>query len=165
MKLVSFSLYGTAPRYIDGALANAKLMKVIYPDWVMRVYCDDFVDTEQLEKYNCQIIRMGISHIHSGRLWRFLPAWEEGIERSIFRDVDSRINVREAAAVQAWIDSGLDAHCMYDHPHHTCLTMLGGTWGIKSGILPNLMAEWTGYMSGLNHGITDTIIMTNDIWP
>ena len=35
---VSYSLYGSDPRYIDGIIENAELMPKIYPGWKMRVY-------------------------------------------------------------------------------------------------------------------------------
>jgi hypothetical protein len=39
--LLVFSLYGSDPRYTDGAVANAELWHGIYgPEWGMRVYYD-----------------------------------------------------------------------------------------------------------------------------
>ncbi|RLF30313.1 MAG: hypothetical protein DRN14_00220 [Thermoplasmata archaeon] len=117
--------------YVRGAEENAKLMPEIYPGWKMIVFCEDTTPTQQLRRLGCEIRRMGKSRKHTGMMWRFLPAWEDGVERVIFRDADSRINVREAAAVQAWIESGKKAHCMHDHPHHLCLPLFGGMWGVK----------------------------------
>lgn len=148
-KLVSFPLYGESPRYLNGIIENAKLMPTIYPGWIMRVYCeDDYGGADQLKNMGCEIVRMGKSNGHSGMLWRFIPAWEDGVDRVIFRDADSRINVREAAAVQAWIASGRVAHCMHDHEHHRPLPMFGGMSGVKGGVLqfPISILRWFGYM-------------------
>lgn len=134
--LISMSLYGDSPMYLQGALANAFLREAFYPGWGLRFYCSDDVDTTLLEKEGCEIRRMGVSRKHAGMLWRFLAAWDEGYERVIFRDADSRFNPREVAAVKAWEASGLKAHCMHDHPHHACLPIFGGMWGIKTGVLP-----------------------------
>lgn len=147
-KLVSFPLYGKSPRYLNGIIENAKLMPSIYPGWIMRVYCEDNYDAYPLQKLGCEIVRMGKSNEHSGMLWRFIPAWEGGVDRVIFRDADSRINPRGAAAVVAWEQSGLNAHSMHDHEHHRPLPMLGGMSGVKGGILrfPTSILRWFGHM-------------------
>lgn len=44
------------------------------------------------------------------------------------RDLDSRLNPREAAAVEAWLKSGKFAHVMRDHALHD-VAMVGGMWG------------------------------------
>ncbi len=137
MKLISMSCYGSKSMYLDGAIENAKLLSDIYPGWKLRVYCDSVVIGRKLKGLGCQVITMGKSKGHSGMLWRFLPAWEKGIERVIFRDTDSRFNVREAAAVQAWIESKREAHCMHDHKHHGCLPIFGGMWGVVGSFLRN----------------------------
>jgi len=165
LKIVSFPLYGKSPRYLNGALENAKLMPRIYPGWQMRVFAADDVDTTDLEALGCVIERMGISHLHSGMLWRFLPAWLEGVERVIFRDADSRIGPRESAAVMEWENSGLDAHCMHDHPHHQSLYLMSGMMGVKGNILPNIMYPWTRYMSHLERGTSDLHLLRLYIWP
>ena len=40
-----------------------------------------------------------------------------GARRWLIRDVDSRLNTREALAVEEWIASGLNFHAMRDHPN------------------------------------------------
>ncbi len=136
-KIISISLYGDSPVYFNGVIANARLAKKIYPGWTVRVYCEvSNIDLTPLVELGCEIIRKPTSRFHAGMFWRFLAAWDEEAERVIFRDADSRLNVREAVAVKAWEKSGLDAHCMKDHLHHTRMPMSGGMWGIKCGILP-----------------------------
>jgi hypothetical protein len=143
LKVVSFSLYGTAPRYLQGAVENAKRMSHTYPDWKMWIYAADDVDTTELEDLGCFIKRMGQSLDCSGMVWRFLSAWEPEVEYSIFRDADSRINPREQAAVRDWLASGKLAHCMADHQHHRCMPINGGMFGIKGGVLPGkLDSSW-----------------------
>lgn len=136
MQLVSMSLYGDGPMYLRGAVENARLMREIYPEWRLRVYCEDRTPVEELMALGAEVKRMGRSQEHSGMLWRFLPAWEPGIRRVIVRDCDSRFNLRERAAVYAWIRSGMAAHCMHDHPHHAGLPLFGGMWGVRGGALP-----------------------------
>lgn len=147
-KLISMSLYGDSPVYLKGAIANARLLPEVYPGWTLRIYCCVH-DTPVLElkRLGCEIVPMPRTRLHSGMFWRFLAAWDGEAERAIFRDADSRINVREAAAVRAWEESGKAAHCMKDHPHHSRLPMFGGMWGIKAGFLPPKLYEEALLMS------------------
>ena len=47
------------------------------------------------------------------------------------RDLDSRFNNREKAAVEEWLQMPEKAfHFMRDHPQHGT-AILGGTWGCK----------------------------------
>jgi len=148
MKLISFCMYGDASMYLKGAVENAKLMKEIYPDWKMVVFHDVRVKVDALKKYDVLLAPSGRSLEHSGMLWRFLPAWWNDVERVIFRDTDSRLNIREAAAVKEWEESGLDAHCMHDHRHHASLPIFGGMWGIKGGVLSDAVKERTEKLIG-----------------
>mgnify|MGYP000967516622 CR=1 FL=1 len=138
-KLVSFCLYGTAPRYLNGALENAKLMKAIYPDWQMRVYSEEGIDAKYLEDYDVEVVKMGKNNGHMAMFWRMLPIWDDDVDRVIFRDCDSRINMREATAVQEWEQSSYVAHAMHDHPHHQNHLIFGGMWGIMGKSLPHAL--------------------------
>jgi len=135
-RCVVFSLYGSSPVYLRGMVENAQLLPEVYPGWGIRVYCERGLDCGELRELGCDVWFHPRSRKHSGMFWRFLAAWDTSLERVIFRDADSRLNVREAAAVQEWIESGKAAHCMHDHPHHTHLPVSGGMWGIRVGCLP-----------------------------
>ena len=52
------------------------------------------------------------------------------VDLYVSRDLDSRLNERELAAVQEWLDSSKEFHFMRDHPQHGT-TILGGVWGCK----------------------------------
>ena len=142
-KIISMSLYGKdAAHYATGAIANAKLVPTVFPGWTMRVYyCCRNVDPAPLKALGCEVVPMSSSRIHAGMFWRFLSAWDTGIERVLFRDTDSRLNIREAAAVKAWEESGLVAHCMKDHPHHSRMPLSGGMWGIITNTLPKALHD------------------------
>lgn len=145
-KIISMSLYGNSSIYYNGAVENAKLVEKIFPGWTLRIYCEKKINANELRDLGCEVIQKPESKIHSGMFWRFVAAWDLKAERAIFRDTDSRLNVKEAAAVKAWEESGLDAHCMKDHPHHSILPMSGGMWGIKCGVLPRgLLRELLKY--------------------
>jgi len=140
--IISMSLYGTDPMYLNGAITNARLTPEVFPGWTMRVYYDRHdIDPAPLIELGCEVVARPHSRRHSGMFWRFLAAWDDDVERVIMRDSDSRLNVREAAAVLAWEESGLDAHCMMDHPNHKHLPISGGMWGILGGVLPQSVKD------------------------
>ena len=58
----------------------------------------------------------------------------------ISRDLDSRVNSRERAAVGEWLNSTEDFHFMRDHPLHGT-TILGSGWGSKLHRQP-VRDEW-----------------------
>lgn len=134
-KIISFSLYGVNLKYCQGTIENIKLQPTIYPDWICRIYYDDSVPFEFIEKMrymNVELIDMSNSHMKNhGMFWRFLVYDDKTVERFIVRDSDSRLNFREKKAVDEWIDSGKILHIMRDHPSHG-IPILGGTWGIKN---------------------------------
>ena len=69
--------------------------------------------------------------------WRFEPAGESNVDVMISRDTDSRISLREKAAVDEWLASDKGFHIMRDHPWHK-FPVLGGMWGAKKGVLPDI---------------------------
>ena len=37
-KIIAVSVYGTNPRYFEGAIKNANIAKILFPDWIYKVY-------------------------------------------------------------------------------------------------------------------------------
>ena len=143
MKYVSFSLWGDKPLYNVGAIRNAELMREIYPDWKMILYYNNSVPSEtisKLETLDCILVK--VDDFEYGCFWRFFAADIDDCELVIFRDTDSRINLRERDAVNAWIETEKSLHVMRDHPAHGIpygnnkLGILAGMWGIKGKQLP-----------------------------
>lgn len=134
-KIISFSLYGDNPKYCVGAVENAKLQNAIYPGWICRFYYNDTVPKkyiEELKGLGAEVVDMSGTEMRDhGMFWRFLVCDDREVERFICRDVDSRLNERERAAVQEWIESGKSFHVMRDHPYHDIL-VLGCAWGLKN---------------------------------
>lgn len=138
MKYLSFSLWGDNPMYNIGAIKNAESWKDIYPEWEMVVFYDDTVPTETIEKLdNLGVETIKMDDSIYGCFWRFLAADFDDCEYVIFRDTDSRINLREKFAVDDWINSKKTLHVMRDHPYHKIpagndsIGILAGMWGIK----------------------------------
>lgn len=131
MKLISFSLFGNDPKYVNGLFRNIELKTIVYPDWNIIVYYNNSVESYVLDRLEasgvilCDMTNSGILAVS----WRFLVNNEKGCERFIIRDADSRFTYREAQAVKEWEDSNKVLHIMRDHPHHG-RQIMGGMWGM-----------------------------------
>ena len=136
MNIISFSLWGSDPKYTVGAIKNAELAKHFYEDWQCFFYVGSDVPHEtvdHLEKFeNVTVIKVDETNDWSGMLWRFFAIDVEDAEHVIFRDTDSRLSTREKMAVDEWMSSPEDyfIHGMRDHPEHT-EKIMGGMWGVK----------------------------------
>jgi hypothetical protein len=62
---------------------------------------------------------------------RFRAIDDADVDLVIFRDADSRLNFRESAAVEEWVNTNKTLHIMRDHPHHGGFPILAGMWGLK----------------------------------
>lgn len=134
MKVIAFSLWGQDPRFVAGAISNIKLAPLYYPGWTCRVYISSevpFARHRELRLAGFEIYQRGSAlGALDGLFWRFEPAYEPGVEAFISRDLDSRLNPREAAAVNEWLESGKRLHTMRDHYEHI-VPILGGMWGCR----------------------------------
>jgi protein O-GlcNAc transferase len=150
-KIISFSLWGDKPIYNIGAIRNAEIAKVIYPDWICRFYVGKSTPIETINELrnfdNTEIIQMDEQGDWTGMFWRFYPASEEDVKVMISRDCDSRLSKREVMAVNEWINSDKDFHIMRDHPHHN-IEILGGMWGVKNNLLYNMKSLINDYLKG-----------------
>jgi hypothetical protein len=139
-KIISYSLWGTNPKYTEGAVCNAREAKILYPDWTTRFYCGTSVPPailEALREAEAEVIIMPAINDNRGRFWRFLAAQDRDAERIIFRDTDSRLTKRERDAVWEWQQSGLYGHIMRDHPYHAA-PLMAGMWGCLGGLFLNM---------------------------
>ena len=135
-RVISFGLYGDDPRYTKGAIRNAELRDTYFPGWTLRFYVDGTVPSDvinELEGLGSEIVKdNGLKAGVGGMFWRFLVADDEGVDRWIIRDADSRLNARDRLAVEEWIESGVCVHSVRDHPNHK-RALNGGMWGGKKG--------------------------------
>jgi len=167
MKVISFSLWGDNPVYTVGAIRNAELAETIYPDWQCWFYVGSSVPEEILSdlenRSNCTVIRMEEEGNWSGMFWRFYPASLSEVEVMISRDTDSRLNKREKAAVDEWIESDKGFHIMRDHPWHNT-EILGGMWGAKRGVIPSMSTMCVEYVKG-EFWQVDQNFLREEVWP
>ena len=145
MKLLSFAVWGTDPKYLLGAVKNALLAQDIYPDWTCRFYVSQEVPfpwVYNLRKIrNVEVVQIPVLGDWTFSFNRFLPMSEEGVDAMISRDTDSRISIREKAAVDEWLAGDKDFHIMKDHPWHHTYPILAGMFGCKANAIKNISAE------------------------
>jgi len=139
---ISFSLYGSDLRYSVGAIKNAIIAQQILdeeydliffvgqsvPSWV--------ISTLRLFP-NVQIIQTDAPEDHTAKLWRFL-ACEIDYDFVAFRDADARLSLRELKAHEEFIESGLDAHIMKDHPIGHNYPINAGMFTVRSALFKDI---------------------------
>ncbi len=145
---VSFSLFGMKRRYIDGALENVALASTIYPGWEVVIHIER---GHPLKKH---LLMAGVTVVdhppepgRSGAFWRFQTICQrDRYDRVICRDIDSRINPREKAAVDDWIARGTALHTMAEFRSRHWRKISAGMFGVLTSATPwfgKALREWT----------------------
>ena len=168
MNAISFSLWGDNPRYTEGAFQNIALAREFYPDdWVCVFYVPyNYPLASALNQAGGIVVeRFSGAGGWAAVFWRMFPATfpaEIIYQNWVIRDCDSRIGVREWAAVKAWLDSDKTYHVMHDHPNHTPAIM-GGMWGGKKPVLnmESMMVAW----EKKDHYFDDQNFLEQCVWP
>ncbi len=166
MRVVSFSLWGNDPTYTVGAVRNAELIRYVYPGWRARFYVHRDVSPEvkaALVGLQAQVCEIELSADWTGMLWRYFAIEDTAVEVAVFRDCDSRLSLREWAAVQEWLEEDRALHVMRDHPAHR-IPIMGGMWGVrchKARWIPARMraSRWVDRWG------TDQRILAEEVWP
>ena len=167
--VIAFSLWGDAQRYCLGAIENARVAPLLFPEWRCRFYCDSSVPewvVGQLLAYGADIVMAAEPRrLHEGLFWRFQVANDAAVDRFLVRDVDSVFSLRERMAVNEWLDSGKAFHLMRDFYTHTDL-ILAGMWGGVAGILPDIATLAEPYISASDKTRNcDQAFLRREIWP
>jgi hypothetical protein len=145
MRLIAFTVWGNDPKYLLGATKNAILAKEIYPGWICRFYVSQ--ETPYPWKYNLKKLHnVEVVEVPKIGDWtfsfnRFLAMSEDEVEVVVSRDTDSRLTLREKAAVDEWLASDKNFHIMKDHPWHYTYPILAGMFGCKRGTIKNISAD------------------------
>lgn len=151
--VIAYSLWGNNPKYTDGVIENLKLALTIYPEWNVILYVDDTVSVPFLKEVH-QNYKIDIRQVLDkrgplyGAYWRFLVNDDPCVEKYIIRDLDSRLNWRERAAVDEWMSTENQYHIMRDHPHHR-FEIQAGMWGGTANLfnMTSLINSWKDYSS------------------
>jgi hypothetical protein len=130
-QVISYSLYGKDLRFMVGAIKNAQLAQMFFPDFTVRYYVgasvptwvrstlDLFMDVEQVE--------VDMPENHLAKLWRFQAILDSEVDVVLSRDVDARLGLREAYAHKQFLESDFGFHIIRDHP-------TGHNWYISAGM-------------------------------
>ena len=138
-KVISFGLWGTHARYNIGAIKNAELALVHYPEFECWFYIHtdtvpkNIIDQLQNMPNTKLILRSGYFDSLKLMTWRFESIDDPEVEINLSRDTDTRILLREKLAVDEWLNSGKLFHIMRDHPHHInrLTPIMGGMFGTR----------------------------------
>jgi len=166
---VSFSLFGSSEHYLRGLKQNFSVLEEIYPNSVMIVHTDQPKRVrEALPKI--EVVEHPTSDDLSGAFWRFLTYNDPRFDAVLFRDADSVVNVREAAAVSEWLKSGLAIHAMLDHEEHTSREwpVMAGMWAARKNGIPfdfNHLVRWWLSKKSNFHYTSDQWFLRRYIWP
>lgn len=165
-KIISFSLYGWDSKYFIGALCNAELAKIIFPEWICRFYCGSSVPQSILDKLksydNVEVIMMEENTTYSYMMWRFLPIDDEDVAVILSRDTDSRLSYRERACVDVFLESDKLLHSIQDHYLHD--NIMGGMWGMKKNDRIQMIELANNWQGGLGY-FSDQAFMREIIKP
>lgn len=148
-RVISFSLWGTAPCYSYGAMINLVLSRALYPGWRCRFYVD--ADVPQsciafLRDNGAELRHFRDEYPGVGLFQRFLVMNDATVGRFLIRDCDARLTAIEAGLVRQWIDGGLPFHVARDHVLHNELLM-GGMWAGRTDCGIDLVALMRRYFT------------------
>jgi hypothetical protein len=171
LRVIAFSLYGSAEKYMKGAIKNAELTLDIYPEWECWFYIHKDVPQniiDNLKRYpNVKIIIK--NDLILPMTWRYLPLTNPAVDILLSRDTDSVVSERERSCVEEWLKSGKRMHIIRDHPHHgdkNGLRIMGGMIGFKQ--LP-YFTEWENLINQNklrnNEWAIDCKIIQENIYP
>ena len=168
-KLITYSLYGANPKYVNGAVKNAQMLGKVFPGWQARFYTDLGTVPAHIQSAllaaGAEIYPIDMAKYGSQSMfWRFWAAADPTVERFISRDVDSLLMARDAVAVAAWEQSGKAFHVVRDHPSHSRYPMSGGLWGARRGALPQVLELIASFPSDSKY-LTDMNFLNSLVWP
>ncbi|MCY7271894.1 MAG: tetratricopeptide repeat protein, partial [Sphingomonas bacterium] len=169
-KIIAFTLFGSHPRYLRGALQNVIAARDLYPDWTCRFIVDDSVDPTfcaVMAEEGAEIVHdtSGDTDVRHRLCRRFLVADDPEVGHFMIRDCDSVVSPREAAAVAEWLDSGLPFHAMRDWYTHTD-PMLAGMWGGIAGMFPDMAGAIASFREATPLNTNwDQFFLRDRVWP
>jgi hypothetical protein len=175
--IVSFSIFGSNPRYTVGAIRQLRLYNS-YSDvgpvrWDCRFYVGKSTprwDVDALVSEGGLVTRMDdYPEDQTSTFWRFnVFSTYPDYAYYLIRDTDSRLCPREIAATNQWIESGKDFHLMRDHPYHN-VPVLAGLWGatgnaadLCSQVLPAVPHE--DFYLEVNRYVNHAAYQSNDFY-
>lgn len=176
MKVISYSIFGDPasfefPFYLRGVYLNARMNKLLFPDWITTV-CVEANVYAKYEKYFESLAHLFGVLVYVNKkeplckmmLYRLLPIYESQVTHVLSRDADAITTYKEAQAVQEWLDSGLGFHSITDNPAHT-LPLMGGMMSVKVEHFKQTFPEYDTFEKLVanfdlkNHGSDQNLLM------
>jgi len=155
-RVVSFVVFGTGAIYNRGAVENARLVGDLLPGWEARFYVASDVRPGLVEElasmpHTCLVGYSALPR-RAGHVIRFLAMADAAIV--LVRDADSRLNPRDVAAVNAWLEDGRPFHAMHEDMHDPS-QLYGGMWGARAAeggaaAIPQLPGALDSYVAAGN---------------
>jgi hypothetical protein len=169
MRIISFSLFGSDPRYLRGALDNVLAARIHYPGWTCRFYVGPGVDGRLVAALRDEGAETLLDESSEDRRLlltrRFLVNDDPAVGHFMVRDCDSVIGAREAGAVAEWLNSGLPFHVMRDWFTHTDV-MLAGLWGGTAGVFPSMASRIQATLQNREANTNwDQQFLREEVWP
>lgn len=156
-KVISYSLFGADPQkedgweflfYMRGFYFNVLMKKLVYPDWMIKVYVDKITSDKYFNffkeltySYGIVVITNTPDTLCKSMLWRMKPIFDKGTEVVICRDADALLSYREANIVNEFVESEYLVHGIHDNHAHT-VPLMGGMCGFKAA---EIAAHYNGY--------------------
>ena len=154
MNYISFSVYGTEIKYLNGAVINCRNILLNYPAWQPIFYCSAEANLAVggvIDGLGGIVQTFENDWHKNGMFWRFFALNINQAERVLFRDTDSRVDDREMNLVEDWVKSKKVLHIIRDHPNHKA-EILGGLWGIRANSIDCKDILKNTYKYGDNYG-------------
>lgn len=139
---ISFSLYGRAEVYTQGARQNIKAAAKYFPEWDVVIHVEkDHSLIPELMTSGSVVIEHEKEGGDYGMMWRYATL-AMNYERVIFRDLDTCLCEKDRIAVDQWIDSGENLHVIN---RRGGAPIPGGYFGLVSKALPfsKMINSWT----------------------
>lgn len=137
--VISMSLAGDDLQPIYGAIRNAQLMTVHYPEWTLAIYVSSSKEAHRIPQlYLNKLKTLGARIIEVPKdiaslppaVWKYLILDDPSVEVFLIRDPEFRLSDRERDMVIQWLGGQSPCfHCLRDHPSHKTIPVVDGLWG------------------------------------
>ena len=136
MKVFSFCLYGSNPKYTLGMIENIKIINEKFEEWYTYIYYNNVPEDilNKIKEYTNVVLLESEYTQAKTMLDRFKPIDNIDVEVMMVRDADSRIHDRDCWAINEFLNSNKKLHIIRDHSGHR-RPIMGGLFGIKKGLI------------------------------
>jgi hypothetical protein len=111
MRVFSFCIYGTDPKYYLGLQENIRIIREYFPEYKVYVYCGASCNRDFLQILQDPDQKSPMIHfVDTGRegpintIYRYYPIIIDGVDTVVIRDADSEINERDRWCIHDFIE-------------------------------------------------------------